>query len=94
MANAKIINKNGDYYIALTVYVPKVIKEKPKDIIGIDLGCETSVTLSDGRKYNLRIEESEHMKELRRKINKSKKGSNNRYKLRKRLKKSKFQNNQ
>ena len=88
LANAKLINKYGDYYVAITVYTNKENKNKPTEIIGIDLGCQTSVTLSDGRKFNCRVEESEYCKNLRRKISRCKKGSNNRYRLKKKYRKA------
>lgn len=88
LANAKLINKYGDYYVAITVYTNKENKDKPTEIIGIDLGCQTSVTLSDGRKFNCRVEESEYCKNLRRKISRCKKGSNNRYRLKKKYRKA------
>lgn len=88
LANAKLINKYGDYYVAITVYTNKENKNKPTEIIGIDLGCQTSVTLSDGRKFNCKVEESEYCKNLRRKISRCKKGSNNRYRLKKKYRKA------
>lgn len=88
LANAKLINKYGDYYMAITVYTHKENKNKLTEIIGIDLGCQTSVTLSDGRKFNCRVEESEYCKNLRRKISRCKKGSNNRYRLKKKYRKA------
>ena len=88
LANAKLINKYGDYYVAITVYTNKENKNKPTEIIGIDLGCQTSVTLSDGRKFNCRVEESEYCKNLRCKISRCKKGSNNRYRLKKKYRKA------
>lgn len=88
LANAKLINKYGDYYVAITVYTNKENKDKPTEIIGIDLGCQTSVTLSDGRKFNCRVEESEYCKNLRRKISRCKKDSNNRYRLKKKYRKA------
>ena len=88
LANAKLINKYGDYYMAITVYTHKENKDKLTEIIGIDLGCQTSVTLSDGRKFNCRVEESEYCKNLRRKISRCKKGSNNRYRLKKKYRKA------
>ena len=88
LANAKLINKYGDYYVAITVYTNKENKDKPTEIIGIDLGCQTSVTLSDGRKFNCMVEESEYCKNLRRKISRCKKGSNNRYRLNKKYSKA------
>ncbi|MCD8208490.1 MAG: transposase, partial [Bacteroidales bacterium] len=48
---------------------------------GIDLGCQTTITTSDGDKRTLRVEETERIKNLRRRIESSVKGSNNRRKL-------------
>ena len=88
LANAKLIQRNGNYYIAITVYKPKTDK-KPleKEIVGLDMGCQTSITLSNGEKFNLQIEESERLKKLHRKLAKSKKGSNNRKKIQLKLNK-------
>lgn len=81
LANARLIQRNGDYFIAITVYVPKEQPYNNKPLIGIDLGCQTTVTLSNGKKYNCSVEESEHIKSLKRKASRTKKGSNNRHKL-------------
>ena len=88
LANAKLINNGLDYYIAITVYTTKQSIVKPIAKIGIDMGCETSFTLSNGEKISYRFEESEYIKYLQRKISKCKKGSKNRYKLRLKLKKA------
>jgi transposase len=48
-----------------------------EEIVGIDFGCETSFTLSNGVKLNYLVEESEHHKQLQRKLARCKKGSNN-----------------
>ena len=81
LANAKLVQRNGDYFLSITVYVPKEQKNNSKPYIGIDLGCQTTVTLSNGNKYNCSVEESEHIKVLKRKLSRTKKGSNNRHKL-------------
>lgn len=90
LANAKLILKSSGYYIAFTCYVNKNInndKSNNKEKLGVDFGCQTSLTLSNGDKINFIIEESEHIKRLKRKLSKSKKGSNNRYKLKKKISK-------
>ena len=51
------------------------------------MGVSTSLTLSDGTKYDISIEESEKLKRLQVKLSKQKKGSNNRYKTIKRIRK-------
>ena len=89
LANAKLLLKPSGYYIAITVYTNKVISDKTdKKRIGIDFGCQTSFTLSDGRKINTIVEESERLKKIQKRIARSKKGSNNRWKLRKQLRKA------
>lgn len=89
LANAKLLLKPSGYYIAITVYTNKVISDKTdKKRIGIDFGCQTSFTLSDGRKINAIVEESERLKNIQKRIARSKKGSNNRWKLRKQLRKA------
>lgn len=88
LANAKLLLKPSGYYIAITVYTNKLISNKTdKKRIGIDFGCQTSFTLSDGRKINTIVEESEHLKKIQKRIARSKKGSSNRWKLRKQLRK-------
>lgn len=87
LANAKLLYKPSGYYIALTVYTEKNNKTQNNPLIGIDMGCQTSFTLSDGQKLNCIIEESEQLKRVQRKIDRSKKGSNNRWKLRRKLRK-------
>lgn len=89
LANARLLLKPSGYYIAFTVYTERdhsIKINKPK--IGVDFGCQTSFTLSDGRKFNALVEESERLKRLQRRIVRTKKGSNNRWKLRKKLRKA------
>lgn len=79
-ANAKLIYDGIDYFISLTCFIPKEIKTEHNTILGIDMGVATTLTLSDGTKYDISVEESEKLKRLERKLSKQKKGSNNRYK--------------
>ena len=86
LANARLIEENGDYYVAFTVYVPKE-KPEPKPLVGADLGCSTCITLSNGEKHDFKVGESEQIKRTRRKLARQKNGSNNRWKTRKKLRK-------
>ena len=83
IANAVLVKKCGDYYIYLTVYYDKdTVQKCHKNLeLGIDFGCETSLTLSDGRKINAIVEETDRLKSLQRKRDKRVKGSNGRWKL-------------
>jgi putative transposase len=81
LANAKLVNSCGDYYLAITVYTPKTEERQPEALLGIDMGCETSLTLSTGEKINCTIEENERLKRLQAKFARAEKGSNNRHRL-------------
>lgn len=88
IANAVLRKKGGDYYINLTVYFDREeFKEHDNHIIGIDLGCETSLTLSDGRKINCVVEETERLKRLVRRRQKKQKNSNGYRRLTDRIRK-------
>lgn len=78
IANAQLICRNGDYYIHWTVYIDKnkiPSIEKNGKTIGIDFGCATSFTLSDGRKIDFKLQETESMRKLHKKIARQKKDS-------------------
>lgn len=86
LASAKILNTPKGYYIAISTFtffekLPR--KQFNGKNIALDLGCETSITYSDGRKHSVSVEESERMKRLQRKFAKQVKGSNNRNRTRK-----------
>ena len=95
ITTANIIKEVDDYYVCLTCYIDKVdcIKNYKNDIIGIDLGIASNLTLSNGEKISCYVEESERVKKLQARIARSKKGSNNRYKLRKKLEYAYIRNN-
>lgn len=81
-ANAKLVKRNNDYYIMITTFTDNAFKKRysnNKDI-GIDMGCSTALTFSDGRKVDVIIEETERLKHLQQAMFKKKKGSNNRRK--------------
>lgn len=88
LANAKLLLKPSGYYIALTLYVNKDKQNPYKEKVGIDMGCQTSITLSDGTKITCLVEESERLKSLQRKMAKAKKGSSNKWRLRNALRKA------
>ena len=103
LATAKLIRvSDGNYHIHITAYVnkQKLINyrrsklEKKKyvkpgeEIVGIDFGCETSFTLSNGKKFNYLVEETERHKALQRQLKRCKYGSNNYWKMRLKVQKS------
>ena len=82
-ANANILNTPLGYYIAITTYIDKgKIQHKPKikGRIGIDFGCTTSFTLSNGEEIDCTIQESDRLKRLQKKMFRQVKGSKGREK--------------
>lgn len=86
-ANAKLYYDGNDYFIILTCYFNKIDKNRNNNIVGIDMGVSNTLTLSNGEKYDISIEESERLKKLQVKLDRQIKGSNNQYKTIKKLKK-------
>ena len=87
-ANANLLHKPDGYYLCVTAYVSKEnFKSEPKNgkDIGLDFGIKTSITTSEGEKIDISIGESDQVKALQRKLERQRKGSNNRYKTIKKL---------
>jgi putative transposase len=81
IACATLIRRNGDYYINITTYANKQKKHIPEAVIGIDFGCETQLTFSNGVKVRFQVPVSKRLRKLDRKImKKRRKDSNNKEK--------------
>lgn len=84
IANAKFIQRSGDYYFHITCYSKK--EEKPikiKQAIGIDFGIKTQLTLSDGligMELNYASDFPERLRKLYRSLSRKEKHSANWYK--------------
>lgn len=74
-ANARLINRPTGYYIQFVCYIPKEDKRNNGRTLGIDFGCSTSFTTSEGEKIDIKIQESERLKRLQKNLAKKKKGS-------------------
>jgi len=92
-ANARLVKKSSGYYIKFTCYKDITSKNIPhfpqmkSPHIGIDMGIKSTITTSNGDKYDISIRESERLKRLSRKMNRQVKGSKNRWKTRINLRK-------
>lgn len=86
---ANLLYDGNDYYISLTCFIDKdnIDKQYKNDIVGIDMGVSTTLTLSNGTKYDIFVGESEKLKRLQAKLARQTKGSNNRYKTIKQIRK-------
>ncbi len=80
-ANANLIEKGGDYYFQITTYIKKIRKKIPNKSIGIDFGCNTQLTLTNGIKLTYEFPVPKGIRKLDRKImKKNRKRSNNKLK--------------
>jgi len=72
LANSNFIQQGTDYFFHITTYQDqdKVEKSIPDKEIGIDFGCETQLTLSNGIKLTYQVPASKKLKRLDRKIQK------------------------
>ena len=84
---ANLVYDGINYFVVLTCYIDKESKIKNNNVCGIDMGVATSITLSNGTKYDISIGESERLKRLQAQLSRKKKGSNNRYKTIKKIRK-------
>ena len=67
-ANAVLTKKNDDFYLKTTVFLPKEEKVFEKESVGIDFGIATTITLSTGEKFNIKVPENKRTQKLRRRL--------------------------
>ena len=68
IACATLLKRGADYYINFTTYQDKEAKIAPEASIGIDFGCETQLTFSNGIKVKFQIPPTKRLRRLDRKI--------------------------
>ena len=77
-ANAKLVKRPSGIYLMLTCYVPKggdnaIQEHKPP--VGLDFGIKTTITTSEGEKYDITVREPGRLKGLQKKLARQMKGS-------------------
>jgi len=80
IANAKLLKKSDGYYIHWTVYIAKNKLQainRNDEVIGIDFGCGTSFTFSDGHKEDFKLKEPECLKKLQKSLARKRKTETN-----------------
>jgi putative transposase len=81
LANASLIKRCSDFYLHITTFSNKIEKFITETSVGIDFGCSTQLTLSNGIKIEYQVPISKRLKRLDRKITKkNRKKSNNKFK--------------
>lgn len=89
IANAKLLKNPDGYYIHWTVYIAKnklSTIQRSDEVIGIDFGCGTSFTFSDGHKEDFKLKEPECLRKLQKSLARKRKTEtdkkhSNQYKL-------------
>lgn len=95
IANANLVRVGNDYYVKITIFVPKEVLNPPNQSVGIDFGCSTQLTLSNGKKIAYQIPVDKRIRKLDQELSRKIKGSKNRQKcLDKRQKAYSRNNNQ
>ena len=77
-ANAKLVKRPSGIYLMLTCYIPKSgggCETEVKPNLGLDFGIKTTITTSEGEKYDIQVRESERLKGLQKKLARQVKGS-------------------
>ena len=68
IANATLIRKVEDFHFHITTFTNKVERVVPEASIGIDFGCNTQLTFSNGIKAEFQIPVSKRLRRLDRRI--------------------------
>jgi len=84
IAGAVLVQKPSGYYLHVTCYLLKenTSRQFIGQAIAIDFGVHTKLTLSNGVKIDFEFQETESLKTLQRKFQRTEKNSKNRKKLR------------
>ena len=97
-AKAVLTSEADGWHLHVTCYMDKEEHRKRREakrlapvkntIIGLDMGVKTAITCSDGTEYDVMVEETDRLKREQRKLNRKKKGSNNRQRNRMRIRRA------
>lgn len=91
IAGSVLVRKPSGYYLHVTCYLPKGDSPKPiagqprrgyLEAVGLDFGIGSKLTLSNGIKMDFEVHETPRLKQLQRKLARTKRGSKRREKIR------------
>ena len=80
VGNANLVKSGNDFYVQITIYTLKEKRSVPNQSIGIDFGCSSQLTLSNGEKIEYQVPVSDRIKTLDRSLARKQKGSKNKEK--------------
>jgi len=81
LSSANLVERNGDYYLYVTCFLPKEDKCEKAKAIGIDLGVKNQITFSNGVKIKYSVPMSKRLRRLYHFFSRAKPGSRNKEKL-------------
>jgi len=81
LSSANLVERNGDYYLYVTCFLPKEDKHEKEKAIGIDLGVKNQITFSNGVKIQYSVPMSKRLRRLYHFFSHAKPGSRNKEKL-------------
>jgi len=81
LSTANLVERNGDYYLYVTCFLPKEDKCEKGKAIGIDLGVKNQITFSNGVKIQYLVPMSKRLRRLYHFFSRAKPGSKNKEKL-------------
>lgn len=80
IGNANLVKSGNDFYVKITLFISKEVKDIPNQSIGIDFGCTTQLTLSNGEKIKYQVPISKRLRKLDQKLSRKVRGSKNKNK--------------
>jgi putative transposase len=89
IANATLVRKVEDFYVHITTFQVKEERVVPEASIGIDFGCQTQLTFSNGVKVEFQVPVSKRLRRLDRKIMRRGKTSVSKNKFKDRIRRQK-----
>lgn len=88
LTSAVLTKNSTGIYLKITCYKNKEVKILPREVVGIDFGIKTSLTLSNGIKMDTKMELPKSVIKNHKKLSKKVKSSNNYIKQKEKLNKS------
>ena len=81
IGNANLVKAGNDFYVKITLFVNKEVRNVPNQSVGIDFGCATQLTLSNGEKIEYQVPISKRLRKLDQKLSRKLKKSKNKNKI-------------
>ena len=81
IGNANLVKSGNDFYVKITLFVNREVRNVPNQSVGIDFGCTTQLTLSNGEKIEYQVPISKRLRKLDQKLSRKLKKSKNKNKI-------------